>query len=152
MKKLMLLILLMMTSLLGFSQSVTDSTSIQLKKPIVKLVIKDLILGDGLKKELSLVSTKVFLWENKIVLNEEVNIDPHLKHNKILFNQDDGYSKSRDLKRVASIPTLALSVWAKEYNGDSNWFALPSEVQNKILKKKLNSSEFQFFKTAEGNL
>ena len=90
--------------------------------------------------------------ENKIVLKEEVNIDPHLKHNKILLNQDDGYSKSRDLKRVASIPTLALSVWAKEYNGDGNWFALPKEVQNKILKTKLNSNEFQYFKTAEGKL
>ena len=75
-----------------------------------------------------------------------------LKHNKILLNQDDGYSKSRDLKRVASIPTLALSVWAKEYNGDGNWFALPKEVQSKILKTKLNSNEFKYFRTAEGKI
>ena len=103
---------------------------------------------DGLKKE----TFSLDEMENKIVLKEEVNIDPHLKHNKILLNQDDGYSKSRDLKRVASIPTLALSGWAKEYNGDGNWFALPKEVQNKILKTKLNSNEFQYFKTAEGKL
>ena len=95
-------------------------------------MIKDTVI-DGLKKETFSLDD----MENKIVVNEEVNIDPHLKHNKILLNQDDGYSKSRDLKRVASIPTLALSVWAKEYNGDSNWFALPKEVQNKILKTKL---------------
>jgi len=110
-------------------------------------MIKDTVI-DGLKKETFSLDD----MENKIVVNEEVNIDPHLKHNKILLNQDDGYSKSRDLKRVASIPTLALSVWAKEYNGDSNWFALPKEVQNKILKTKLNSNEFQYFKTAEGKL
>ena len=108
---------------------------------------KDTII-DGLKKETFLLDE----MEQKIIINEEINIDPHLKHNKILLNQDDGYSQSRDLKRVASIPTLALSVWAKEYNGDNNWFALPSDVQNKILKKKLNSNEFQYFKTAEGNL
>ena len=60
--------------------------------------------------------------------------------------------KSRDLKRVASIPTLALSVWAKEYNGDGNWFALPKEVQSKILKTKLNSNEFKYFRTAEGKI
>ncbi|MGY9059351.1 MAG: hypothetical protein ACKVHI_06185 [Candidatus Puniceispirillales bacterium] len=108
---------------------------------------KDTII-DGLKKETFLLDE----MEQKIIINEEINIDPHLKHNKTLLNQDDGYSKSRDLKRVASIPTLALSVWAKEYNGDNNWFALPSDVQNKILKKKLNSNEFQYFKTAEGNL
>jgi len=71
---------------------------------------------------------------------------------KELLNLNDGYSKSRDLKRVASIPTIALSVWANEYNGDSNWFALPKEVQNKILKQKLNSNEFRYFKTAEGKL
>jgi len=108
---------------------------------------KDTVV-DGLKKE----TFSLDEMENKIVVNEEVNIDSHLKHNKILLNQDDGYSKSRDLKRVASIPTLALSVWAKEYNGDSNWFALPKEVQNKILKTKLNSNEFKYFRTAEGKI
>ena len=108
---------------------------------------KDTVI-DGLKKE----TFSLDEMENKIVVNEEVNIDSHLKHNKILLNQDDGYSKSRDLKRVASIPTLALSVWAKEYNGDGNWFALPKEVQSKILKTKLNSNEFKYFRTAEGKI
>jgi len=108
---------------------------------------KDTVI-DGLKKE----TFSLDEMENKIVVNEEVNIDSHLKHNKILLNQNDGYSKSRDLKRVASIPTLALSVWAKEYNGDGNWFALPKEVQSKILKTKLNSNEFKYFRTAEGKI
>jgi len=103
---------------------------------------------DGLKKE----TFSLDEMEKKIVVNEEVNIDPHLKHNKRLLNLNDGYSKSRDLKRVASIPTLALSVWANEYNGNNNWFGLPKEVQKKILKKKLNSTEFRYFKTAEGNI
>ena len=108
---------------------------------------KDTVV-DGLKKE----TFSLDEMEKKIVVNEEVNIDSHLKHNKILLNQNDGYSKSRDLKRVASIPTLALSVWAKEYNGDGNWFALPKEVQSKILKTKLNSNEFKYFRTAEGKI
>ena len=90
--------------------------------------------------------------DGKIAIKEEVNIDSHLKHNKRLLTLNDGYSKSRDLKRVASIPTIALSVWANEYNGTNNWFGLPKEVQKQILKKKLNSNEFQYFKTAEGNL
>jgi hypothetical protein len=38
-------------SFTSFSQSDTDSTTILLKKPIVKLVIKDLIKGDAAKKE-----------------------------------------------------------------------------------------------------
>ena len=90
--------------------------------------------------------------EKKIVIKEQVNINPHLQHNKALYNHNDGYSKSRELKRVASIPTIALSVWANEYNSDSNWFGLPKEVQKKILKEKLNSSEFRYFRTAEGKI
>ncbi len=70
--KWMLLITLMMTSLKGFSQNVTDSTSIQLKKPIAKLVIKDLITGDGAKKELVLTLDKINFLEQKIVLKDSI--------------------------------------------------------------------------------
>ena len=72
MKKLMPLILLMIMSLKGFSQNVTDSTSIQLKKPIAKLVIKDLITGDGIKEELSLSISKIRLLEQKVVLKDSI--------------------------------------------------------------------------------
>ena len=90
--------------------------------------------------------------EKKIAIKEELNIDSHLKHNKELYNYNDGYSPSRELKRVASIPILALQIWAKEYNGQNNWWAIPKDEQTKILKKKLNSGEYQYFKTAKGNL
>ena len=103
---------------------------------------------DGLKKT-TFIGDEM---EKKIAIVEELNIDSHIKHNKALYNHNDGYSKSRSLKRVASIPMLALQIWAKEYNGKSNWFALPKETQNKILKKKLNGNEYQYFKTAPGNL
>lgn len=72
MKKLIPLIVLMMMSLQGFSQSATDSTSIQLQKPIARLVIKDLITGDGAKEELSLVEQKIKLLETKIVFKDSV--------------------------------------------------------------------------------
>ena len=103
---------------------------------------------DGLQKTTYLKDD----MDGKIAIKEQVDVTSHLKHNKILTNLNDGYSKSRDLKRVASIPTLALSVWANEYNGSNNWFGLPKEVQKQILKKKLNSSEFRYFRTAEGRL
>ena len=37
--------------------------------------------------------------------------------NKKLYTQNDGYSPDKGLKRVASIPTIILEIWAKEYNG-----------------------------------
>jgi hypothetical protein len=88
----------------------------------------------------------------QVVIERNVDYKPIIEHNKKMYNQNDGYSKSRDLKRVASIPTLVLELWTKEYNGTGNWFALPKDVQTKILKKKLNSSEFQYFRTAPGRL
>lgn len=66
-----------MTSLNAFSQTDTDSTKIQLTKPIAKLVIKDLIKFDGLSKEIvsleSIVqeSNKKILTQNQLVLNLE---------------------------------------------------------------------------------
>jgi hypothetical protein len=90
--------------------------------------------------------------DEKLVIQRDINYQPIVDHNKKLYNHNDGYSKSRELKRVASIPTLVLEIWSKEYNGNSNWFGLPSDVQKKILKKKLNSSEFKLFRTAAGKL
>tara|TARA_B110000438_G_scaffold16574_1_gene15529 strand:- start:4903 stop:5268 length:366 start_codon:yes stop_codon:yes gene_type:complete len=55
----------------GFSQ-IDINKSIQLKKPIAKLVIKDLITGDGAKQELSLLSNKLNLLETKIVFKDSV--------------------------------------------------------------------------------
>ena len=88
----------------------------------------------------------------QVIIERNINYKPIIEHNKQLYNKNDGYSKSRDLKRVASIPTLVLELWSKEYNGNGNWFALHKDVQTKILKNKLNSSEFRYFRTAEGRL
>ena len=88
----------------------------------------------------------------QVVVERNVNDKPIINHNKTMFTHNDGYSKSKDLKRVASIPTLVLELWTKEYNGSNNWCALKKEEQQRILKKKLNSNEFQYFRTAPGKL
>jgi len=91
--------------------------------------------------------------DGKLTINNQQNVNPLLKRNKELYNHDNGYlSKEREMKRVASIPPLILQIWAHEYNGSRNWFALPKEIQRKIMRTKLNSSEFRYFRTASGNL
>ena len=101
-----------------------------------------------------LVTTKYHSDETnrQVVIERNVNYKPILDHNKNMYTHNDGYSKSRELKRVASIPTLGLELWGKEYNGNGNWLALPKDVQTKILKQKLNSNEFRYFRTAPGKL
>lgn len=70
MKKLLLLILLVIVSLKCFSQ--IDTTKISLEEPIVRLIIKDLIEGDGIKEELSITLEKVSLLNQKIVLKDSI--------------------------------------------------------------------------------
>ena len=90
--------------------------------------------------------------DGKLTINNQQNINPLLERNKKLYTANSGYTPSRDFKRIASIPPIMLEIWTKEHNGSRNWFALPKETQNKILKTKLNSSEFRYFRTAEGKL
>ena len=102
MKKLMPLILLMMMSLKGFSQNVTDSTSIQLKKPIAKLVIKDLITGDGAKEELSLSLSKIKLLEQKVVLKDSIIKNLNFKvgnFESIMLTKSDQLALSQELSK-----------------------------------------------------
>ena len=56
----------------SFSQSVTDSTQIQLTKPIAKLVIKDLIKFDGLTKEMQTMQTILSETNSKLVNQREL--------------------------------------------------------------------------------
>ena len=100
--KLMLLIALMMMSSKGFSQNVTDSTSIQLKKPVAKLVIKDLITGDGAKNELALTLDKVLLFEEKISLKDSIilNLNNQVKnYNSIISTKSDQLLLSQKLSK-----------------------------------------------------
>jgi uncharacterized coiled-coil protein SlyX len=61
-----------MMSFKSFSQTAIDTTLIRLEKPIARLVIKDLIIGDGVKQELSLTQDKVKLLEQKIVFKDSI--------------------------------------------------------------------------------
>ena len=101
-----------------------------------------------------LVTDSFIPHEDKGVVHQRfVNHKPILDHNKKLYTQNDGYSPDKGLKRVASIPTIVLEIWCKEYHKDQNngnWFALPKETQHKILREKLNSSDYRYFRTASG--
>ena len=100
MKRLKLLIILMMMSFISFSQNDTDSISIRLEKPIVKLVIKDLITGDEAKEELILSFKKFELLEQKIVLKDSVifNFNTQIDNiRSIVMTKDDQLILSQEL-------------------------------------------------------
>ena len=90
--------------------------------------------------------------DGKLTVHNQQNLNPLMERNKKLYTQNDGYTASRDMRRVASVPPIMLQIWTKEYNGTRNWWALPKEIQKKIMRTKLNSNEFRYFKTSEGSL
>ena len=99
--------------------------------------------------------TETFLdnGNDGVVQKRSLDVSSILENNKRLYTQNDGYSPDKGLKRVATIPTIILEIWTKEYHKDQNkgnWFDLPKEVQQKILREKLNSSDYRYFRTASG--
>ena len=99
-QKLMPLMILMIVSLKSFSQTDTDTTSIQLQKPIAKLVIKDLITGDGAKEELVHTVDKLQLLEQKIVLKDSIitNLNGQISNfNSIIGTKSDQLSLYKEL-------------------------------------------------------
>ena len=110
MKKLLLSILLVTLSFTSFSQNDTDSTSIQLEVPVAKLVIKDLISGDGAKEELIINFEKVNLLNQKLVLKDSViaNLNSKIfnfnsmldtKSNQLTLSQELSKKLETDLKK-----------------------------------------------------
>ncbi len=90
--------------------------------------------------------------DGKLTINNQQDLNPLMKKNKRLYTLNDGYTASRDMRRVASVPPIILQIWSKEYNGTNNWWGLPKEIQKKIMRTKLNSNEFRYFRTSEGSL
>ena len=100
--KWMLLVLLMLASLKSSSQTVTDSTTIRLKKPIARLVIKDLIKGDGNKQEIILLGDKINILNQKGILKDSIisNLDLQINNfNSILFQKSNQLEVSQELTK-----------------------------------------------------
>jgi uncharacterized membrane protein (DUF106 family) len=108
--RLIVLVVLMIPSLKSFSQNVTNTTSIPLETPLVRLIIKDLIVGDGFKQELSLTQDKVKILEQKVTLKDDIiktqssqiqnyqSIDNH-RLNQLKLSQELTQKLQVDLKK-----------------------------------------------------
>ncbi|MDB4342919.1 hypothetical protein OAA23_00790 [bacterium] len=86
----------------SFSQSVTDSTQIQLTKPVAKLVIKDLIQFDGLSKEME--TMQIILTETNNKLNTQGNLVANLKtqvlnYQSIIEQKDQQFLTQQELSK-----------------------------------------------------
>ena len=98
----MLLTFSVMTSWNSFSQSVTDSTQIQLTKPIARLVIKDLIQFDGLSEEMQ--TMQIILTETNDKLLTQGILVANLKtqvetYQNIIDSKDQQFNTQAELNK-----------------------------------------------------
>ena len=70
-------------SLNAFSQNDTDTTKIQLTKPVAKLVIKDLIQFDGLSVEMQTMQSILTETNNKLLTQNELVTNLQLQNNNL---------------------------------------------------------------------
>jgi hypothetical protein len=85
------------------------------------------------------------------IVHSVQKVDDVLENNKRLQNLNDGYSKSRELRRAASIPILLLHAWADEWGFDHKdiW---SNEGFKARMMARLNDSDWRYLRTAEGRL
>ena len=67
----------------AFSQTATDSTKIQLTKPIAKLVIKDLIKFDGLSTEMQTMQSILSETNSKLLTQNQLVVNLELQTNNL---------------------------------------------------------------------
>lgn len=82
-----------------------------------------------------------------IEIRSTQDTDAVLDRNKAAKTHNDGYSESRDMRRVATIPTIIAMKWLQE---EGWWFADPQNADR--LLKKLSDPDWAHLRTAEGRL
>jgi len=85
--------------------------------------------------------------DGSVTIRETMDLEPYLDANARLFNDGDGYSPSRELRRVASVPPILMNeLYQKGLN--------PLDPDNRGLFRKhiLNNSDYQRLRTAPGRV
>ncbi|WP_269715766.1 hypothetical protein [Caulobacter sp. NIBR2454] len=75
------------------------------------------------------------------------DVEAILDHNKKLATENDGWNKTRDMRRVASIPIMLLMKWQAE----EGWDAFDPHNADR-LAKKLNDPDYAHLRTAPGRI
>jgi hypothetical protein len=83
---------------------------------------------------------------DKLIVNHAQDVEPILDTNKAMATHNDGYNSSRTMRRVASIPNVVIEQWKKE------GVDLFNPNHKEAVRRKLNSSEFAYLRTAPGRL
>lgn len=83
--------------------------------------------------------------EGTFTINRVDDVAPVLDANRRTHLHGDGYSPSRELRHIASIPPLVVEVWKKQYGVD------PLRPEHRgLLRRLLNDPDNRFLRVSEG--
>lgn len=87
-----------------------------------------------------------FSGGDEMALERVQDVEAILNNNKRLANEGKGYSPSRELRRVASIPLVIYEQWMQE--------DMPKGKKDQAawIKRKLRDPEWRFLRTSEGGI
>lgn len=84
---------------------------------------------------------------SRFAIQTVADVEPVIEANKAATLAGDGYTPSRDLRRVASIPAAVQLVWIERYGAD------PLAKGNEgLLRRILNDPEWAHLRTSHGRL
>lgn len=76
------------------------------------------------------------------------DVESILEANKAMQTDGDGYTPSRDLKHIASIPLVVAQKWMQE--DGVNFLALGKQDKAAYLRRKLNDPDWRYLRTSSG--
>lgn len=86
--------------------------------------------------------------EGSTVIHATQDTDSIIDRNKAMATQNDGYTPSREMRRVATIPVIFRNKWLKE----EGWDAFRPDLYPEQLLRKLSDPDWQHLRTAPGQL
>jgi len=87
---------------------------------------------------------ETFLDGDDMHVRRSQDVEPILDENKRLMTLNDGYTRDRSMRRVASIPMTVVEQWMKE---GINIF---DKNDAQAVRRKLNSADYRYLRTAPG--
>lgn len=82
--------------------------------------------------------------DGTFVIETRQDVTPILERNKALQSLGDGYSPSRDIARVASIPIVVQYEWLRRYGVE-----VFNPDHEPWVRRLLNDSEWRYLRTSE---
>lgn len=79
--------------------------------------------------------------DGTVTIISEQDCEPLLDLNKKMANENDGYNKPRDMRRLATIPALLMEKWLIECGYDLHKL-------EELVARRLNDSDYQWLRTS----